>query len=95
MGGNSSWGTGGTYQRDCVPSTGSASGAFPRYHSSVRRTVPQALGSVLVLGSLVVFYETVVCLERRDYVAAILLMFMGFAVIRAGVELLRFAFSDT
>jgi hypothetical protein len=61
----------------------------------VRRTLPQALGSLLVLGSLAVFYRTIVSLERRDYVAAILLMFMGFAVIRAGVELLRFAFTDT
>ena len=61
----------------------------------MRRTVPQALGSILVVGSLCVFYETVVSLERRDYVAAILLMFMGFAVIRAGVELLRFAFADS
>ncbi len=48
-----------------------------------------------MLGSLGVFYQTIVSLERRDYVAAILLMFMGFAVIRAGVELLRFAFTDT
>ena len=61
----------------------------------MRRTLPQTLGSVLVIGSLAVFYQTVVTLERRDYVAAILLMFMGFAVIRAGVELLRFAFSDS
>lgn len=66
-----------------------------RYPSPVRRTLPQALGSLLVLGSLGVFYQTIVSLERRDYVAAILLMFMGFAVIRAGVELLRFAFTDT
>jgi hypothetical protein len=33
-------------------------------------------------------------LARRDYVSAILLMFIGFAVIRVGAELARLALID-
>ena len=55
----------------------------------MRRILPESLGAILVLGSLALFYQCVVYLQRRDYVAAILIMFVGFAVVRSGVELLR------
>lgn len=60
----------------------------------VRRALPEALGAVLVLGSLGLFYQCIVYLQRRDYVAAILIMFIGFAVVRSGVELLRSSLSE-
>lgn len=56
--------------------------------------MPEALGAVLVLGSLGLFYQCIVYLQRRDYVAAILIMFIGFAVVRSGVELLRSSLSE-
>ena len=51
----------------------------------------EVLSALLVLGSLVFFYECVSFLARRDYVAAVILMFVGFAVIRVGAELARLA----
>ncbi|MBI2894985.1 MAG: hypothetical protein HYY06_15630 [Deltaproteobacteria bacterium] len=60
----------------------------------MRRVLPEALGTVLVLGSLGLFYQCVVYLQRRDYVAAILIMFVGFAVVRSGVELLRSSLAE-
>lgn len=61
---------------------------------SVRRYFFEVLSFVLLLGSLVFFYECVRFLSRRDYVSAILLMFIGFAVIRVGAELARLALID-
>jgi hypothetical protein len=60
----------------------------------VRRYFFEVLSFVLLLGSLVFFYECVRFLARRDYVSAILLMFIGFAVIRVGAELARLALID-
>ena len=51
----------------------------------------EVLAFLLLTGSLVFFYECVRFLARRDYVAATLLMFIGFAVIRVGAELARMA----
>ena len=45
----------------------------------------------LFCASLFFFYECVIFLTRRDYVGAIVLMFVGFAVIRGGSELARHA----
>ena len=45
----------------------------------------------LLLASLAFFYACVLFLSRRDYVAAILVMFVGFAVMRGGSELARLA----
>ncbi len=45
----------------------------------------------LIAGSLVFFYQCIRYLGRRDYVASIILMFIGFAVIRVGSELARLA----
>ncbi len=60
----------------------------------MRRSLPEAIGAVLVGASLFLFYQCIVYLQRRDYVAAILIMFVGFAVIRSGVELLRGPLGD-
>jgi len=60
----------------------------------VRRYFFEGLAFILVTGSLVFFYQCVRFLARRDYVAAILLMFIGFAVIRVGAELARLALID-
>jgi len=57
----------------------------------VRKYFFQILAVALLGGSLAFFYECVRFLARRDYVAATLLMFIGFAVIRVGSELARLA----
>jgi hypothetical protein len=57
----------------------------------VRKYFFEALAFILIGGSLVFFYECIRFLARRDYVAATLLMFIGFAVIRVGAELARLA----
>ncbi len=57
----------------------------------MRRAFFEILAVTLLGGSLLFFYECVVFLTRRDYVAAIILMFIGFAVIRVGAELARVA----
>jgi hypothetical protein len=48
-----------------------------------------AASLVLLLLGLAFFHECVTLLARRDYVAAILVMFIGFAVMRGGAELAR------
>jgi hypothetical protein len=56
----------------------------------VRRAA--AAGSVLLLlGGVGFFYECVRMLAARDYVAGILVMFVGFAVMRGGSDLARLA----
>jgi len=57
----------------------------------VKKIFFEVLAFLLLTGSLVFFYECVRFLARRDYVAATLLMFIGFAVIRVGAELARMA----
>jgi hypothetical protein len=57
----------------------------------VRRYFFEILAVALIGGSLLFFYECIVFLARRDYIAAIILMFIGFAVIRVGAELARIA----
>ncbi len=57
----------------------------------MRKYFFEVLAFILLGGSLVFFYECVRFLGRRDYVAATLLMFVGFAVIRVGAELARLA----
>ena len=55
----------------------------------------EILSVLLFVGSMVFFYQCVRFLSRRDYVAALLLlMFIGFAVIRVGAELARLAMLD-
>jgi hypothetical protein len=60
----------------------------------VRKYFFEALAFTLISGSLVFFYQSVRFLARRDYVAATLLMFIGFAVIRGGAEMARLAFLE-
>lgn len=57
----------------------------------VRKYFFEALSLGLMISSLVFFYECIRFLATRDYVAAIVLMFIGFAVIRVGSELARLA----
>jgi hypothetical protein len=57
----------------------------------MRKYFFEGLSFILLSGSLVFFYECIRFLTRRDYVAATLLMFIGFAVIRVGAELARLA----
>ena len=57
----------------------------------MRRYFFELLALMLLLGSLVFFHECINYLEQRDYVAALVLMFVGLAVIRAGSELARLA----
>jgi hypothetical protein len=46
---------------------------------------------LLLLGSLVFFRECIAYLEQRDYVAALILMFIGLSVITVGKEMARLA----
>jgi len=55
----------------------------------MRRVLLEVLALVLIAASLIFFVECILFLTRRDYVAAILLMFIGFAVIRAGSDMAR------
>ena len=57
----------------------------------MRKGFFEMLALVLMAGSLAFFYKCVTYLERRDYVAAILLAFVGFAIIRVGSEMARLA----
>jgi len=57
----------------------------------LRKYFFEVLAVLLFLGSMVFFYECVRFLSRRDYIAALLLMLIGFAVIRVGSELARLA----
>jgi hypothetical protein len=60
----------------------------------VRRWFFELVSALLLAGSLVFFYRCVVSLSEHDYVAAILLMFIGFAVIRVGCDLARLSLLD-
>ena len=55
----------------------------------MRRYFFELLAVTLIGGSLLFFYECIAFLGRRDYIAALILMFVGFAVIRVGAELAR------
>lgn len=51
----------------------------------------EILAILLLGGSLVFFVESIEYLSRRDYIAAIILMFIGLAVISVGKEMARLA----
>ncbi len=57
----------------------------------MRKYFFEALSLILILGSLGFFCECVSFLGRHDYVAAILLLFVGVSVIHVGAELARLA----
>ncbi|MBA3499988.1 MAG: hypothetical protein M4D80_03885 [Myxococcota bacterium] len=57
----------------------------------MRRYFFEALAIALIGGSLFFFKETLDYLARRDYVAALLVMVIGVAVISVGKEMARLA----
>jgi hypothetical protein len=57
----------------------------------MRRYFFEALAVALIGGSLFFFKETLDYLARRDYVAAVLVMAIGIAVISVGKEMARLA----
>ncbi len=57
----------------------------------MRRALYEGLGVLLVLASIVFFLYAVRFLGDRDYIAAILEIFVGFALIRAGLEMTKLA----
>ena len=64
---------------------------MPKAKMRVRKYFFEALSLGLMVSSLIFFYECIRFLATRDYVASIVLMFIGFAVIRVGSELARLA----
>ena len=59
--------------------------------SCVRQFFFEILALALIGGSIVFFVECVSYLQRRDYVASLILLFIGFAVITVGKEMARLA----
>ena len=57
----------------------------------MRRYFFEALAVALIGGSLFFFKETLDYLARREYVAALLVMVIGVAVISVGKEMARLA----
>lgn len=57
----------------------------------MRRTVYEIFGILMVLTSIVFFLYSVRFLTERDYIAGVLQIFVGFALIRAGLELSKLA----
>ena len=57
----------------------------------MRRYFFEILALVLMGGSIVFFRECVSYLGRRDYIAALILMFIGIAIITVGKEMARLA----
>ena len=51
----------------------------------------EVLAVLLIAGSLAFFVECVSYLSKRDYVSAIILMFIGLSVISVGKEMERLA----
>ena len=57
----------------------------------MRRYLFEILALLLVVGGLVFFWECVTYLAKRDYIAALVLAGIGFAVLTVGKELARLA----
>jgi hypothetical protein len=57
----------------------------------IRRYFFEGLAVALIVGSLFFFWETLDYLARRDYIAALLVMVIGIAVISVGKEMARLA----
>jgi hypothetical protein len=57
----------------------------------VKKHFFEILALLLIGGSLVFFVECLDYLHRRDYVAALVLMLIGLAVITVGKEMARLA----
>ncbi len=54
----------------------------------------EVLSILLIGGSLLFFLECIDYLKRRDYVASLILMFIGLAVIAVGKEMARLALAQ-
>lgn len=57
----------------------------------MRSTVYDALSIGLLLGSTFFFYQVVSFLAQKDYLAGLLVMVIGFVLVRVGVEISRLA----
>lgn len=57
----------------------------------IKRYFFEVLALLLMGGSLVFFVECIGYLARRDYIASIILMLIGLAVISVGKEMARLA----
>jgi hypothetical protein len=57
----------------------------------LRRYFFEVLAVLLIGGSLLFFHECIGYLARRDYVAAVIVMFIGLSVISVGKEMARLA----
>ncbi len=55
----------------------------------MRRVFYELMGILLLLASVVFFLYSVRFLADRDYVSGILQIFVGFSLIRAGLELTK------
>jgi len=51
----------------------------------------EILGILLVCGSAVFFWVSIGFLSEKDYIAGILQIFIGFALIRSGLEMTKIA----
>ncbi len=60
----------------------------------VRNYFFEVLSILLIGGSLLFFLECIDYLKRRDYVASLILMFIGLAVIAVGKEMARLALAQ-
>jgi hypothetical protein len=57
----------------------------------VRRYFFEVLALALIAGSMFFFKESIDYLARRDYVASLIVMLIGFSVITVGKEMARLA----
>lgn len=57
----------------------------------MRRYFFEVLALALIGGSMFFFKEAIDYLSRRDYIASLIVMFIGFAVITVGKEMARLA----
>lgn len=57
----------------------------------MRRYFYEILAVLLIGGSIFFFRECIAYLSRRDYMAALLLLFIGLSVITVGKEMARLA----
>lgn len=57
----------------------------------MRRWLFEVLALILICGSLLFFWECIGYLAKHDYVAAVVLVAIGFAVLTAGKEIARLA----
>ena len=57
----------------------------------MRKWILTTLGAILLMGSLYFFYKAAWFLGGQDYLAGVLQIFVGLAVIKSGIELEKLA----